>query len=48
MWSSDYPHTDSTWPHSQEFIDEAFKDMPEEDLQKVVGGNVARIYSVNV
>ena len=48
MWSADYPHTDSTWPHSREFIDEAFKDMPEEDIQKVVGGNVARIYSVNV
>lgn len=48
MWSSDYPHTDSTWPHSREFIDEAFKDMPEEDIRRVVGGNVARIYSVNV
>lgn len=24
MRSSDYPHTDLTWPHSREFIDEAF------------------------
>ena len=33
---------------TREFIDEAFRDMPEGDIQKVVGGNVARIYSLNV
>lgn len=24
MWSSDYPHSDSTWPHSQEVIAKDF------------------------
>jgi predicted TIM-barrel fold metal-dependent hydrolase len=48
MWSSDYPHTDSTWPKSREFIASAFKGMPEADIQKIVGGNVARIYRLNV
>jgi len=46
MWSSDYPHTDSTWPKSREFITNAFKDMPEADIQKIIGGNVARIYRI--
>ena len=48
MWSSDYPHTDSTWPKSREFIADAFKGMPKTDIQKIVGGNVARIYRLNV
>ena len=48
MWSSDYPHTDSTWPKSREFIADAFKGMPEADIQKIVGGNVARVYRLSV
>lgn len=46
-WSSDYPHTDSTWPRSQDMIAEAFAGIPEEDVRKIVGGNVARLYGVN-
>jgi predicted TIM-barrel fold metal-dependent hydrolase len=48
MWSSDYPHTDSTWPKSQEFITDAFKGMPEGDIQKIVSDNAARIYRIQV
>jgi predicted TIM-barrel fold metal-dependent hydrolase len=47
MWSSDYPHTDSPWPRSRDIIDEAFKGIPEADVQKIVGGNVARFYGVS-
>jgi predicted TIM-barrel fold metal-dependent hydrolase len=27
MWASDYPHADSTWPDSQKFIAEQFRDI---------------------
>ncbi len=47
VWSSDYPHTDSTWPHSRELIAEAFKSIPEVDVEKIVGNNAARLYGVN-
>src|SRR2546426_127065 len=47
VWSSDYPHTDSTWPRSRDMIAQAFKGIPEGDVQKIVGGNVARLYGVN-
>ena len=47
MWSSDYPHTDSPWPRSREYIAGAFTGIPEEDVQKIVGGNVARLYGIN-
>jgi len=46
-WSSDYPHTDSPWPRSRDMIAQAFKGIPEGDVQKIVGGNVARLYGVN-
>jgi len=47
LWSSDYPHTDSTWPHSQDLIAQAFGGIPAPDVQKIVGDNVARLYNVN-
>ena len=47
LWSSDYPHTDSTWPHSQDLIAQAFKGIPAPDVQKIVGDNVARLYNIN-
>src|SRR2546426_3247833 len=47
MWSSDYPHTDSPWPHSKEYIAEHFQEAPAEDLAKVVGGNVIGLYGIS-
>jgi hypothetical protein len=47
MWSSDYPHTDSPWPRSRDMIAQAFKGIPEPDVQKIVGGNVAKLYNIN-
>jgi hypothetical protein len=47
MWSSDYPHTDSPWPRSAEYIKENFSDAPEDILKNVVGGNAAALYGIN-
>ncbi len=46
-WSSDYPHTDSTWPRSKEFLSEALKDVPEDGMRKIVGENVINFYGLN-
>src|SRR5262249_38824364 len=46
-WASDYPHNDSTWPRSRLWIAEAFKDIPEGDVRKIVGDNVARLYRID-
>lgn len=46
MWSSDYPHTDSPWPRSREFIGEAFKNIPAGDTAKITYGNAAELYSI--
>ncbi|MGH7965450.1 MAG: amidohydrolase family protein, partial [Candidatus Binatia bacterium] len=47
MWSSDYPHTDSPWPRSRQFIDDAFKSVPPADTTKIVGGNAALLYGIS-
>ena len=44
MWSSDYPHQASSWPHSQEVVARDFKDASEDDRFKITRGNVARLY----
>jgi predicted TIM-barrel fold metal-dependent hydrolase len=46
MWSSDYPHTDSPWPRSKQWIEEHFTGVPENELAEVVGGNVANLYGI--
>jgi predicted TIM-barrel fold metal-dependent hydrolase len=48
MWASDYPHSDSTWPHSQEVIARDFADVPATERTKIVAGNVARVYGINL
>jgi predicted TIM-barrel fold metal-dependent hydrolase len=44
MWSSDYPHTVSTWPHSREVVERDFKGVPEGDKRLIVRENAARLY----
>ncbi len=44
MWASDYPHTDSTFPHSRRAIDETLRTLPAPDLEKIIATNCARLY----
>jgi len=46
MWSSDYPHTNSTWPHSQEVIVRDFAGVPQREKLKIVQQNVIRLYGL--
>ena len=46
MWASDYPHSDTTWPHSQKYIAEHFVGVPEDEKHKILAGNCARLYKL--
>jgi predicted TIM-barrel fold metal-dependent hydrolase len=47
MWSTDYPHSDSTWPKSRQALAEHFQDVPADERALITGGNAARLYGLN-
>ena len=38
-FETDYPHTDSTWPHTEKLAREMFADLDDEALYKICRGN---------
>jgi predicted TIM-barrel fold metal-dependent hydrolase len=46
LWGNDYPHMESTFPKSMEFLSEMLKDCTEKEKEKISGGNAARIYRI--
>jgi predicted TIM-barrel fold metal-dependent hydrolase len=47
MWSTDYPHSDSTWPKSREVLAEHFRDVPDAERDLIAGGNAAALYCLD-
>ena len=48
MWSSDYPHNNSTWPHSRQVIERDLGHLAPEIRQKLVRDNVVGLYGMAV
>jgi predicted TIM-barrel fold metal-dependent hydrolase len=48
MWSSDYPHQNSTWPNSREVIARDLGHLSPDDREKVVHRNVAELHKLRV
>lgn len=46
LWASDYPHSDSTWPHSRKVIERDFGGVPDGEVAAIVGGNAAALYGL--
>ena len=44
LWSSDYPHGDSTYPKSQEMINYLMENVPAEDRAAITAGNARSLY----
>ena len=44
MWSSDYPHSVTLWPQSQEYIAKLTDGMADADKEAVLHGNAAKVY----
>ena len=42
MWSSDYPHSETTFPRSHEVIKRDFAGIPEEDIRDIICNNARR------
>ena len=48
LWSSDFPHSATFWPHSREKIAKDFHGIGEEDKRKILCENVAKLYGFEV
>jgi predicted TIM-barrel fold metal-dependent hydrolase len=48
MWASDFPHTDSTWPHSQEVIAKDFAHVSDSLRRKIVCDNAVKLYRMDL
>lgn len=47
MWANDFPHSDSTWPWSQEMLVEHTAHLTDEMTQAILSGNVSDLYQIN-
>ena len=47
LWGSDFPHAESTWPKSRDFLGRIFEGVPEPDLRKITSENAARSCSAS-
>ena len=46
MWSSDYPHGNSTWPNSQQVVEDRLGGLPDDDIDRIVRGTAARLFGI--
>ena len=46
MWSTDYPHPVSSWPNSQQIIQDQLGGLPEEERDLILCGNAARVWNL--
>lgn len=44
MFESDYPHSDSQWPHTRKILENVMADVPDEDAHKMVEWNARKLY----
>ena len=48
MWANDFPHSDATWPHSQEMLAEHAAHLDEAVRARILHDNVAELYGIDV
>ena len=48
MWSTDFPHSRTSWPHSRELMRQEIGHLPPAIIQKVVHDNAIRLYGLKV
>jgi predicted TIM-barrel fold metal-dependent hydrolase len=46
LWSTDYPHADSTFPHTQKLLLDHYGDLPMDELDAVMWKNALNVYGI--
>jgi len=47
MWANDHPHSDATWPRSQEILDANFAEVSADRRDRIVRDNCAELYGLS-
>ncbi|MCX7621616.1 MAG: amidohydrolase [Acidimicrobiales bacterium] len=47
LFETDYPHSDSTWPHTKEVASKLMGHLPDETIRKLVRGNAIDLYRLD-
>ncbi len=47
MWSTDYPHSGSDWPNSRVTIERVFRDVPVDQVKKMLHTNCKKLYGLD-
>ena len=48
MWANDFPHSDSTWPHSQQLLKTHLSHMSEKEKNAILHDNAASLYGLSI
>lgn len=48
MWANDFPHSDSTWPWSQQMLEEHTRDLTAQEKSWILRDNVVELYGLKV
>ena len=46
-FETDYPHADSTWPHTKKLAEEMFAELDDDTIHKIVRGNAIRLLGLD-
>ena len=47
MWSTDYPHSQTDWPHSMRTAAYELRHVPEDERRRIMCDNAAELYTLN-
>ena len=47
-YESDYPHSDSTWPHTKEIAERQMAHLDDETRRKIVRGNAIKLFHLDL
>ena len=47
LFGRDFPHQEATWPHTKQWLRDAFAGVPEDEMRLMLGGNGIRFFGLD-
>ncbi|MFZ0666313.1 MAG: amidohydrolase family protein [Acidimicrobiales bacterium] len=46
LWSTDFPHPVTSWPHSRKIVEDQFREIPADEREAILSGNAIRVWNL--